>query len=52
MDKHNLLQKVNTRINIVLLPSETHLEPWEMEQMMIFFFLFNTNINYFLYQFR
>lgn len=37
MVKHNLLQKVNIRINIVLLTFKTQLEPYEMEIMMIFF---------------
>lgn len=38
MDKHNLLQKVNIRINIALLTFETQLEPYETERMMIFLF--------------
>lgn len=45
MDKHNLLWKVNIRINMVLLTVKTQLEPYETERRMIFFF---PNINTFI----
>lgn len=44
MDKHNLLWKVNIRINIVFLTLETQLELYETERRMIFF----PNINTFI----
>lgn len=36
MDKHNLLQKVNIRINIALAAFKTQSDPLETGRMMIF----------------